>query len=94
MLTLFPQSQPTPPGILSSILPLVSQFSPQIALAIQTIVRYLDLLSILITDVGVLIFCIGVAVTVGRWKTGGELGVLESVVEAGSEAWGKVQGEL
>lgn len=56
--------------------------------------RYLDLVSILITDIGVVIFCIGVAVLLGRWKTGGEVTWIEGVAEAGQEAWEKAKGEL
>lgn len=89
------QSHAPPPGILNTILPLISQFSPQLGMAIQTGVKYLDLVSILITDIGVVIFCIGVVITIGRWKTGGAHSVLiQEMAEAGSEAWGKVKGEL
>lgn len=63
-------------------------------MAIQTGVKYLDLVSILITDIGVVIFCIGVAVTVGRWKTGSHPVLIQEMAEAGAEAWGKVKGEL
>jgi NADH:ubiquinone oxidoreductase subunit K len=84
------QNRAQPPGILNSILPVVSQFSPQLALAIQTGVRYLSLLSILVTDLSVLIFCIGVFAVVGKWKTGGHAVLIQ---EAG-EAWEHIKEDL
>ncbi|CEQ42863.1 SPOSA6832_04737 [Sporobolomyces salmonicolor] len=88
-------NRPSPPSILSSLLPLLSQFSPQLGLAIQTGVRYIDLFSTCLNDLAVLIFCIGVMVLVGQWKTGaGQEGWVEAAVEKGGEVLAKVTREL
>ncbi|GAA5968143.1 hypothetical protein JCM21900_001091 [Sporobolomyces salmonicolor] len=89
------RNRPSPPSILSSLLPLLSQFSPQLGLAIQTGVRYIDLFSTCLNDLAVLIFCIGVVVLVGQWKTGaGQEGWVETAVEKGGEVLAKVTREL
>ncbi|GAA5880955.1 hypothetical protein JCM1840_006925 [Sporobolomyces johnsonii] len=89
------RNRPSPPSILSSLLPLLSQFSPQLGLAVQTGVRYIDLFSTCLNDLAVLIFCIGVVVLVGQWKTGaGQEGWVETAVENGAEVLARVTGEL
>ncbi|KWU45971.1 hypothetical protein RHOSPDRAFT_5642, partial [Rhodotorula sp. JG-1b] len=88
------RNRPAPPGILSSILPLISQFSPQIGLAIQTGVRYLDLFSTCLNDLAVLIFCIGLTVVIGRWKAGPPTGLVQVVEEKVNEALNRAAGDL
>ncbi|KAK4056969.1 hypothetical protein OIO90_001869 [Microbotryomycetes sp. JL221] len=88
------RNQPEPPGIINSILPILSQFSPQLGLMVQTGIKYLALVSVLVTDLSVLVFAIGVIVIVGRWKTGAAPLSFDQVVEVGHEAWHKVGGEL
>ncbi|KAM0790618.1 hypothetical protein ACM66B_004481 [Microbotryomycetes sp. NB124-2] len=88
------RNQPEPPGILNSILPILSQFSPQLSLALQTAVKYLALVSVLVTDLSVLVFSIGAIIIVGRWKTGGVPLAFDQMVEAGSDAYHAVKGEL
>lgn len=88
------QNRPAPPGILNSILPLISQFSPQIGLAIQTGVRYLDLFSTCLNDLAVLIFCIGLTVVIGRWKAGPPTGLVQAVEEKVNEALNRAAGDL
>ncbi|GAA6046956.1 hypothetical protein JCM3770_003449 [Rhodotorula araucariae] len=87
------RNRPAPPGILNSILPLLSQFSPQLGLALQTGVRYLDLFSTCLNDLAVLVFCIGVVVLFGRWKAGAP-GTVEILEEAAGGMIHKVAGEL
>ncbi|GAA5973425.1 hypothetical protein JCM8115_001740 [Rhodotorula mucilaginosa] len=88
------RNRPAPPGILNSILPLISQFSPQIGLAIQTGVRYLDLFSTCLNDLAVLIFCIGLTVVIGRWKAGPPTGLVQAVEEKVNEALNRAAGDL
>ncbi|GAA5918229.1 hypothetical protein JCM6882_003019 [Rhodosporidiobolus microsporus] len=89
------RNRPSPPGLLTSFLPLLSQFSPQLGLAIQTGVKYLDLFSTCLNDLAVLIFCIGVVVLVGRYKTGAPTeGWLQAVQEKTNEMLEKAKGEL
>ncbi|GAA5859022.1 hypothetical protein JCM8547_003971 [Rhodosporidiobolus lusitaniae] len=83
----------SPPGLLSSILPLLSQFSPQLGYILQTGVRYLDLLTTCLNDFAVLVFCIGVVVLVGRWKAGPP-GFVEMVEGKANEMLEKAVGEL
>lgn len=83
-----------PPGLLTSFLPLVAQFSPQLALLINTGFKYLALLSIMLNDLAVLVFCIGLAVIYGRYTAGGKAGVLEQLVEGGGAGWNAATGEL
>ena len=90
---LLPQNRPAPPGILNSLLPLLSQFSPQLGLPLQTGVRYLDLFTTCLNDLAVLVFCIGVVVLVGRWKAGAP-GAVEILEEAAGGLLNKVKGEL
>ncbi|BGP42180.1 hypothetical protein JCM10450v2_006270 [Rhodotorula kratochvilovae] len=87
------RNRPAPPGILNSLLPLLSQFSPQLGLALQTGVRYLDLFTTCLNDLAVLVFCIGVVVLVGRWKAGAP-GAVEILEEAAGGLLNKVKGEL
>ncbi|GAA5823801.1 hypothetical protein JCM11251_003298 [Rhodosporidiobolus azoricus] len=91
------RNRPSPPGLLSSVLPLLSQFSPQLGMLIQTGFKYLDLFSTCLNDLAVLIFCIGMVVIVGRYKTG-EVGYLELMAdkaqEVTNEMLGKATGEL
>lgn len=76
------QNRAQPPGILNSILPLVAQFSQQLALVIQTGVRYFALVSVLLTDLSVLVFCIGAFIVIGKWKTGGHAVFIQEAAEA------------
>ncbi|GAA5969434.1 hypothetical protein JCM11641_008116 [Rhodosporidiobolus odoratus] len=87
------RSRATPPGLLSSILPLLSQFSPQLGMIIQTGVKYLDLFSTCLNDLAVLIFCIGLVALFGRWKTG-ESGLMEGIQGKANEVLEKAAGEL
>ncbi|BGP18544.1 hypothetical protein JCM10213_002942 [Rhodosporidiobolus nylandii] len=82
-----------PPGLLSSILPLLSQFSPRLGLAINTGVKYLDLLTTCLNDLAVLVFCIGVVVLVGRWKSG-DPGFVDVVQGKTNEMLERAMGEL
>ncbi|KAK4052452.1 hypothetical protein OIV83_002254 [Microbotryomycetes sp. JL201] len=88
------RNQPDPPGILNSIMPILSQFSPQLGLALQTAVKYLALVSVLVTDLSVLLFSIGAIIIMGRWKTGGVPLAFDQMVETGSEALHAIKGEL
>ncbi|GAA5993057.1 hypothetical protein JCM10908_003083 [Rhodotorula pacifica] len=88
------RNRPAPPGILNSILPLLSQFSPQLGLAIQTGVRYLDLFSTCLNDLAVLIFCIGLTVVYARWKAGPPTGLIQAVEEKVNEALNRAAGDL
>ncbi|KPV73648.1 uncharacterized protein RHOBADRAFT_54845 [Rhodotorula graminis WP1] len=87
------RNRPAPPGILNSILPLLSQFSPQLGLALQTGVRYFDLFSTCLNDLAVLVFCIGAVVLVGRYKAGAPA-PLEILTEQAASVVNKVVGEL
>lgn len=88
------QNRPAPPGILNSILPLVSQFAPQLGLAIQTGVRYLDLFSTFLNDLAVLVFCIGLTVVFARWKAGPPTGLINAVEEKVNNALNRAVGDL
>lgn len=88
------QNRLAAPSMLNSILPLVSQFSPQLGLAIQTGVRYLDLFSTCLNDLAVLVFCIGLAAVVGRWKAGPPTGLVEMVADKVNEALDRAAGDL
>ncbi|BGP26451.1 hypothetical protein Rt10032_c11g4594 [Rhodotorula toruloides] len=79
------RNRPAPPGIINSLLPMLSQFSPQLAVAIQAGVRYLDIFSTLLNDLSVLIFCIGIVALVGRWKTGEPTGFVEVLADKTKE---------
>ncbi|GAA6003854.1 hypothetical protein JCM10207_006437 [Rhodosporidiobolus poonsookiae] len=87
------RNRPAPPGLLNSILPLLSQFSPQLGLAIQTGVRYLDLFSTCLNDLAVLVFCIGVAILVGRWKAG-DPGLIQTYAGKTNEMLQRAAGDL
>lgn len=89
-----PQNRPAPPGILNSVLPLLSQFSPQLGLAIQTGVRYFDLFSTCLNDLAVLICSIGLVVLVARWKVGEPHGLIDILEDTASGVVNKVKGEL
>lgn len=88
------QNRPAPPGILNSLLPLLSQFSPQLGTAIQTGVHYLDLFSTFLNDLAVLIFCIGMAVLIGRYKAGPPSGFVLAAGEKLNEALNRAAGDL
>ncbi|BGP34080.1 hypothetical protein JCM10296v2_005895 [Rhodotorula toruloides] len=88
------RNRPAPPGIINSLLPMLSQFSPQLAVAIQTGVRYLDIFSTFLNDLGVLIFCIGVVALVGRWKSGEPTGFVEVLADKTSEMLTRASEEL
>ncbi|GAA6038406.1 hypothetical protein JCM8097_007633 [Rhodosporidiobolus ruineniae] len=83
----------SPPGLIASALPLLSQFSPQLGGIVQTGFRYLDLFTACLNDLAVLIFCIGVVILVGRWKSG-DLGLAEVVQEKTNRLLEKAAGEL
>ncbi|SCZ89022.1 BZ3500_MvSof-1268-A1-R1_Chr1-1g00899 [Microbotryum saponariae] len=86
------------PSMLNSILPLVSQFSPQLGLLISTIVRYMTLVTVLLNDLSVVVFCIGAATVYGKYKTGtfgaGGANVLDRLSQVGPEALDRLKGEL
>ncbi|GJN92483.1 hypothetical protein Rhopal_005513-T1 [Rhodotorula paludigena] len=88
------RNRPAPPGILNSVLPLLSQFSPQLGLAIQTGVRYFDLFSTCLNDLAVLICSIGLVVLVARWKVGEPHGLVDILEDTASGVVNKVKGEL
>ncbi|KAM0752195.1 hypothetical protein T439DRAFT_324265 [Meredithblackwellia eburnea MCA 4105] len=88
------RNRPAPPGILNSILPILSQFSPQLATLIHTSLKWVSLLSIIINDLAVLIFCIGIAVVVGHYKTGGRLPIIEEIVDGAGAGWNAARAEL
>lgn len=83
-----------PPSLVSTILPLVSQFSPQLGLLIHTAIKYLALLAIIVNDLAVLIFCIGVAVVYGRYRAGPDAGIMEQIVEGSDAGWNAARVEL
>ncbi|SCV71646.1 BQ2448_3234 [Microbotryum intermedium] len=86
------------PSMLNSVLPLVSQFSPQLGLIISTAVRYMTLVTVLLNDISVVVFCIGAATVYGKYKTGtfgaGGANVLDQLSQVGHEAMDRLKGEL
>lgn len=88
------QNRAAPPGIVNSLLPMLSQFSPQLAVALQTGVRYLDIFSTFLNDLGVVIFCIGIVALVGRWKTGEPSGFVEVLADKTNEMLSKASRDL
>lgn len=81
--------------MLSSILPLLSQFSPQLGLVLQTGTRYLALFSTCLNDLAVLVFCIGIVILIGHYKTGAPGGTTVQIVkEATNSILEKAKGDL
>lgn len=64
------QNRAQPPTLLNTLLPMVSQFSPQLAVAVQTGAKYFALLTIMLNDLAVLIFTIGVMILFARYRVG------------------------
>jgi hypothetical protein len=85
------QNRPPTPSLISSVIPILSSFSPQLVLLLRTSLHYIALLSICLNDLAVLLFCIGLTVLVGKYATGGNQSVAGQVVE---DAWNSVKGEL
>ncbi|GAA5897191.1 uncharacterized protein JCM6883_006611 [Sporobolomyces salmoneus] len=89
------RNRPSAPGMLSSILPLLSQFSPQLGLVLQTGTRYLALFSTCLNDLAVLVFCIGIVILIGHYKTGAPGGTTVQIVkEATNSILEKAKGDL
>jgi hypothetical protein len=88
------QNRPAAPGILNSILPLVSQFAPQLGLVLQTGTRYLALFSTCLNDLAVLVFCIGLVILVGQFKAGSQEGSLQVLQDATKSILEKAKGDL
>ncbi|GAA5834022.1 hypothetical protein JCM3766R1_002496 [Sporobolomyces carnicolor] len=83
------------PGILNSILPLLSQFSPQLGLVLETGSRYLALFSTCLNDLAVLVFCIGIVIIVGQYKSGAPGGAtIQIVQDAAHSILEKAKGDL
>ncbi|GAA5827209.1 hypothetical protein JCM5353_007978 [Sporobolomyces roseus] len=82
------------PGILNSILPLLSQFSPQLGLVLQTGARYLSLFTTCLNDLAVLIFCIGIVIMVGHYKSGAPAGAVHIIQDATNSILEKAKGDL
>ncbi|GAA5885748.1 hypothetical protein JCM16303_006049 [Sporobolomyces ruberrimus] len=88
------RNRPAAPGILNSILPLVSQFAPQLGLVLQTGTRYLALFSTCLNDLAVLVFCIGLVILVGQFKAGSQEGSLQVLQDATKSILEKAKGDL
>ncbi|GAA6025452.1 hypothetical protein JCM11491_000364 [Sporobolomyces phaffii] len=83
------------PGILNSILPLLSQFSPQLGLVLQTGTRYLALFSTCLNDLAVLVFCIGIVILIGQFKSGAPgAATIQVVQDATNSILEKAKGDL
>ncbi|GAA5989490.1 hypothetical protein JCM5350_005936 [Sporobolomyces pararoseus] len=57
------------PSMLNSVLPLLSQFSPQLGLVLTTLTKYFQLFSTCLNDLAVLIFVIGIVILIGQFKS-------------------------
>ncbi|GAA5938878.1 uncharacterized protein JCM15063_004896 [Sporobolomyces koalae] len=89
------RNRPAAPGLLNSVLPLLSQFSPQLGLVLQTATRYLALFSTCLNDLAVLVFCIGIVILVGQFKTGAPHGAtIQIVQDATNSMLEKATGDL
>lgn len=80
--------------MLNTILPILSQFSPHLALVLSTGMKYISLLSIILNDLAVLVFCIGCAVVFGRYYAGNQDGLVHIVGDAVEAGWDAVKDEL
>ncbi|GAA5952131.1 hypothetical protein JCM3765_005205 [Sporobolomyces pararoseus] len=83
------------PSMLNSILPLLSQFSPQLGLILETLNKYFQLFSTCLNDLAVLIFTIGIFILIGQYKSGGgNNGYIQVVQDVTNSIVEKAKGDL
>ncbi|GAA6063661.1 hypothetical protein JCM10212_001660 [Sporobolomyces blumeae] len=88
------RNRPPPPGLLTTVLPILSQFSPRAGLVVETGSKYVTLVSTCVNDLAVVIFCVGAFVLVGRYKTGAPSGWDQVVQETVNDVFAKAKGDL
>lgn len=90
------QNREPTPSIISSVLPILSQFSPALGLLLRTSIHYISLLSICLNDLAVLVFLVGFFIILGDKISGPTLkaGIVEVISDTVEAGWNSARAEL